>query len=93
MSKPKINPALIAALEHYAEGRFNQDQPHLYVHTDAHGHQSPWPLERACGIAAELLDTEELNFLKLMALKEGLLKFGMESVYERIMGEKLEQQR
>ena len=93
MKKPKINPALIAALEHYSEGRFDPNQPHLYAHTDAKGRESLWPLERACGIAAELLDTEELNFLKLMALKEGLLKFGMESVYERIMGEKLEQQR
>ena len=88
--KVRINPALIAALEHYAEGRYNFAQPTLYVHKDEKGHQSAWPLERACGLAHEILDTEYLNLLKLKALQAGLKKYGMEGLYERIMGEKLD---
>ena len=86
--KIKINPTLLAALEHYAEGRYDFAQPSLFVHTDAKGHQSPWPLERACGIAFELLAEEELSLLKFDTLKAGLKEHGMERLYERIMGEK-----
>ena len=85
--KIKINPALLAALEHYAEGRYNFAQPSLFVHTDANGHRSPWSLERTCGLAFEVLADEELNLLKFKALKAGLKERGMETVYELIMGE------
>lgn len=85
-----INPQLIAALEHYAEGRYNPLQPSLYVHSDEKGRGHPWPLERTCGVAVEVLGNENLAYLKLKCLKEGLKKFGMEPMYERIMGEKLD---
>lgn len=88
--KIRINPALLAAVEHYAEGRYNFAQPTLYVHTDEKGHQSAWPLERACGVAAEVLAAEDLAYLKLKVLKGGLKQYGMEALYERIMGEKLD---
>jgi len=90
MTKVRINPALIAALEHYAEGRYDPMQPTMYVHKDANGYQRPWPLERTCGVAAEVLADEHLNFLKFEALKAGLKRFGAERLYEQIMGEKLE---
>lgn len=90
INKIRINPALLAALVHYAEGRYNFDEPSFFVYKDDKGYQSPWPLERTCGIAAELLAEEELSVLKLDTLKAGLKKAGMEWVYERIMGEKLE---
>lgn len=88
--KVRINPALLAAVEHYAEGRYNFAQPTLYVHTDDKGYQSAWPLERACGIAAGVLAAEDLACLKLKVLKDGLKQYGMEALYERIMGEKLD---
>lgn len=87
--KRKINPALIAALEHYADGRYDALQPSMYVHTDERGRQHPWTIERACGLAVEVLGNEELNLLKIKALQEGMKKHGMEHLYERIMGEKL----
>lgn len=88
--KLKINPALVAALEHYAGGRYNPNQPTLFVHYDEKGHQSHWPLERACWIAAEVLDCEDLNFLKFKALKDGLKELGMDKLYERIMREPID---
>lgn len=88
--KVRINPALVAAVEHYAEGRFNFAEPTVYVHTDDTGHQSAWPLERACGVAADVLGAEELAYLKLKTLKAGIKQYGMEKLYERIMGEKLD---
>jgi len=87
--KIRINPALLAAVEHYAEGRYNFAEPTLYVHTDEKGRQSAWPLERACGVAAEILAGEDLAYLKLKVLEDGLKRFGMDELYERIMGEKL----
>jgi hypothetical protein len=87
--KLKINPALIAALEHYAAGRYSPVTPSLYVHRDENGHQHSWTIDRACGVAAEILGDEELNFLKLKTLQEGLRQFGMERLYEKIMSEKL----
>jgi hypothetical protein len=87
--KVRINPALIAALEHYAEGRYNPMQPSIYVYTDERGFQHPWPIERTCGVAAEVLNNEKLNLLKFKTLKAGLKKAGKEQLYEHIMGEKL----
>ena len=89
MNELRINPALIAALEHYAEGRYDPGQPSMYVHRDKKGVQHPWPIERTCGLAAEVLGDERLSFLKLKVLQEGLKAFGMESLYEKIMREKL----
>ncbi len=88
--KVRINPALLAAIEHYAGVRYNFAEPTLYVHTDDKGHQSAWPLERACGVAAEVLANEDLAYLKLKVLKDGLRQYGMEALYERIMGAKLD---
>ena len=87
--KVRINPVLITALEHYAEGRYNPMQPSMFVHKDEKGRQHPWPIERACGIAAEVLADENLNMLKLKTLQAGLKKCGLHEAYEYIMGEKL----
>ena len=88
--KLRINPALVAAITHYAEGRYDAMSPSMFVFKDANGHQSPWPIERACGLAAEVLADEDLAFLKLKMLKDGLKKAGMERLYEHIMGEKID---
>ena len=88
----RINPALVAALEHYAEGRYNPMQPSLYVHTTERGrhrHQSPWPLERTCGLAAEILQEEGLAFLELRVLKAAMKGGGLEKFYERALGKPL----
>lgn len=85
----RINPQLIAAIEYYAEGRYNPIEPSLYVHTDEKGFQHPWSVERACGVAAEVLANEDLAYLKLKTLKDGLRKAGMERFYEHIMGQKM----
>lgn len=88
--KLRVNPALVAAITHYAEGRYNVKSPSMFVFKDAWGHQSPWPLERACGLAAEILADEDLAYLKLKMLKAGLKKAGLEQMYEYIMGEKID---
>lgn len=87
--KLQINPAALAAVEHYAAGRFNFAEPKTYVHEDGKGHRTAWPLERACGVAAEVLGSEHLAYLKLERLKAGLKKYGLDALYERIMGEEL----
>jgi hypothetical protein len=84
-----INPALIAALDHYAGGLYDFKEPTLFQYRDEKGGISCWPLERACGVAAEVLNNEDLAFLKLKRLKQGMKEFGMQALYERIMGEDL----
>ena len=88
--KVKINPALLAALRHYAEGRYDFAAPTLFVYRDATGYQAPWTLERTCDVAFEVLANDELNLLKFKALKAGLKEHGMESLYERIMCQKFD---
>ena len=88
--KIKINPQLIAAVHHYAEGRFDWNKPSLFAFTDSNGKSYPWPLERTCGVAAEILGNEELAYFELMQLKEGLKKYKGEFLYERITGRKLD---
>lgn len=93
MSKVTINPALLAALDHYAGYGYNALQPTMFVHTSVndrgHGHKSAWPVERACAMAHEVLSSEELNLLKLEELKRGLKAYDCADLYEKIMGEKL----
>lgn len=89
MSKIKINPALVAALEHYAKNRYDFTQPTEFFHRDAMGHESLWPLERTCEMAAEVLSYEGLAYLKLKVIQDGMKEQGMERLYEHIMGEKL----
>jgi hypothetical protein len=88
--KTRINPALIAALDHYASARFDPEEPSFFVFRGKDGNQQSWPLERTCGVAYEVLANEELSYLKLKHLKQGLKEMGAGSLYERIMGEKLE---
>lgn len=88
--KRTINPALIAALDHFASHKYDWNQPTLFRYTEPTTHlQSDWPVERCCALAHEILDREELSLLKLHALQAGLKDYGLEDVYERIMGEKL----
>lgn len=87
-AKVTINPGLVAALDHYAAGKYNPLQPTVYVH-NYDRHQQSWPLERACGVAAEVLADEELNLLKLIRLQNGMREHGFERLYEKIMGEPL----
>lgn len=86
----KINSALLAALDYYAKHRYSVVEPTAYVHTDAKGFQAIWTVERTCGMAHEVLADERLNLLKLRTLQHGLKQHGMERLYERIMGEKLD---
>ena len=86
----RINPGLVAALEHYAGTPYSFKEPTVFVHNDSGGGwKHHWSLERTCGLAFEILSSEELNLLKLKALQNGLKKAGMERLYEHIMGEKL----
>ena len=85
----KINPALIAALEHYGEVRYDWKQPTLFRYTDETGHQSDWGLERTCSLAAKTLATQEIAQLELRVLKDGLKQHGAEFLYERITRRKL----
>lgn len=89
-NKVRINPALIAALEHYAAGWYNPLQPSVFVQKDDSGFQQSWTLEQTCGMAADVLADEDLNLLRFNLLKDGLKEFGMGSLYEHIMGDKLD---
>jgi len=92
--KPKINPEFLEALDHFGTLRLH-DGPvmpataHIYVTRNSKGGQTPWTVEDVCRLAHEILDTEQLNYLKLKALKAGLKKWGAEYLYEQIMGEQL----
>ena len=91
--KRTINPALIAALEHFASRQYDWNKPTVFRYTTPDGlrrTQEDWPVERTCAIAHEVLESYELHFLELKQLKEGLKQLGLERAYERITGEKLE---
>jgi hypothetical protein len=45
---------------------------------------------RTCGIARDILETEDLMRLKFLALRDGMKEHGMGSLYERIMGESID---
>jgi hypothetical protein len=92
MDKPKINPALIAALEHFAQDTYRAmgaPQEVLFVHRDEKGNATTWSVQEACKLAVEVLDTEDLHLLKLKALQQGLKRYGLDEMYELIMKEKL----
>ena len=89
-NKIRINPALVAALDHYAEGRFSFKEQTIFRYTDATGYQTDWALGRTCGVAVEILANEELAYLELKMLKEGMKKCGMDGLYKHIMGKELE---
>jgi hypothetical protein len=84
-----INPQLIEALDHYADGSYNPTQPSFCVLVDANGRQTRWPLEKTCNLAAKVLANEELAYLKLKALQEGMKRHGADRLYTAIMGEPL----
>jgi hypothetical protein len=87
----KINPGLLAALEHYSAHRYDPNQPHYFRHTevlpDGRGHQTDWSIERTAALAHRILDEEPLMLLKFEKLRRGLELYGMWSLYEKIMGE------
>lgn len=85
----RLNPALLAALDHFAGRTYDWNKPTLFVHTDPTGYQSAWPVERCCALAHEVLADEELYYVKFKTLQAGLRQFGAELLYERIVGEKL----
>lgn len=87
--KIKINPLLIKALDHYASGSFNFQTPSFLVQRTKSNAEQAWTLEKTCALAAEVLANEKLAYLKLKTLEAGIKQYGMEGMYERIMGEKL----
>ncbi len=89
MQKFTINPALLAALDHFASTRFDWNQPHTFVHTDPRGFQSSWTVERVCALAHEALSQEDLDYLKLKALRAGMRSLGYHKLYEKLTGEVL----
>ena len=86
--KPKINPAIVAALEHYATRRYDWTAPTMFVYTDPTGHQSPWTIERTFSVALEVLQNEELAGLKLAVLRRELEALGMGDWLKRTLGER-----
>lgn len=89
MNAVAINPALLAALDHFASHRYDWNQPHQYVHTDEKGRQSSWPVERVCTLAHSILDQEGLSYLKLKTLQAGMSHYNMHALYNKIMREDL----
>ena len=96
----RISPALIAALDSFAlpgpigpaDAQVMANE-RMYVHhtSGANGvTQSPWTVSMACGMARDILDTEDLMRLKFLALRDGLKRAGMGSLYENIMGEPID---
>lgn len=101
MSKKAINPGLIAALDCFAQpGPIAQGEVPAamatelcYVHHTPGangGTNAPWTVSMACGMARDILDTEELMRLKFLCLRDGLKERGMGDLYERIMGESID---
>ena len=89
--KLQVNPGLLAALDHFSRPPQTVMQSATYfVHTTSRGRQVPWSVYDACQFAHKTLADERLNMLKLEVLKRGLKQHGMECLYERIVGEKLE---
>ena len=62
--KVRINPALVAALEHYASVLYDPKRPSIFVYEDKSGARHSWPIERACRVAAEVLADEDLLLMK-----------------------------
>lgn len=98
--KLKLNPGLLGALDCFANpGPIQQGaepsvaNERMYVHhtPGANGvTQSPWTVSMACGMARDILDTEDLMRLKFLALRDGLKRAGMGGLYEHIMGEPID---
>lgn len=98
--KLKLNPGLLEALDCFANpGPIQQGaEPsaanyRMYAHHTLSangGTQSLWTVSMACGMARDILDTEELMHLKFLALRDGLKRAGMGSLYEHIMGEPID---
>jgi hypothetical protein len=94
--KLKLNPGLIAALESFAGPEpITRDSSmmateRLYVHRAPGRAAVPWTVSRACGMALDILATEELMRLKFLALRDGMKHYGMDGMYERIMGEPID---
>lgn len=86
---PKPNPEFLAALEHFATTRYDWNAPHLFVSTAEDGTRHAWDVSEVCRLAHSQLDPDEMPSIKLACLREGLRRFGMHELYERIMGEKL----
>lgn len=88
-----INPGLLAALQHFSRVPF--DVPHQQTYfvfdhprTDTElAHREHWTVERACGMAHELLSRNDLAELKLRVLVNALDRWGTGQFYERAMGE------
>jgi hypothetical protein len=65
----------------------------LYVHRtpgEKDGTRAPWTVSMACGLARDILETEDLMRLKFLTLRDGMKRAGMDDLYERIMGESID---
>lgn len=92
--KVKVNPGLIAALNHFATRGYDVKQPSAYVHrkedkSTGNITAQLWTVEEACGTARRILEDEDLMALRFKCLQSGLKKYGLERLYEQIMGEPL----
>lgn len=93
-NKPKISPQLLEALEHFGRLPLPSDTTANTVAflkvRGANGFTEHWTAEQACQVAHRILSAEDLHMLKLKALCDGLKQYGMEDLYQRIMGEAIE---
>jgi hypothetical protein len=99
--KLQLNPGLIAALDCFAQpgplfcgdASAAMATERLYVHHTQGangGTNAPWTVSMACGMARDILETEDLMRLKFLALRDGMKERGMGSLYEHIMGESID---
>ena len=87
----ELKPAFLAALRHYAEVRYNFEQPTYFVYTDPNPphHQSKWSLEKTCELALKVIEEEPLYRLKFKTLVDGMHEVGAGRMYYHIMREEM----
>lgn len=84
----RIDPALLAALEHYGKGRYHQDPPYTFVFQRGEHHEV-FSLEEACNQARNLLEGEELWMKKFEHLRSRMLRLGLGAIFSQIIDGKL----
>ena len=80
----RINPGLIAALEHYANGAFDPDAPSVFVYEDANHRKHHWSVERTCAIALEIVGNEEISYLKLKLITARITELRLDNFFQQL---------
>lgn len=99
--KLKLNSGLIAALDCFAQpgpilssdlsAKISNERLYIHRAQDRKGTgDEMWTVSMACGMARDILETEEIMRLKFLALRDGMKRYGMDGMYERIMGEPID---